>query len=178
MDWWTKRPEPEQRSLRGRFSRPSVSEITQHLLVGEYPRLIDLDWLGQEYRVSAIHNLQDEVDMHIHGLDPAELREACARQAISFVHTPIHDGSADDMSIRLAPALHALEALIERGERVFLHCNGGLNRAPTVAIAWLHRHQSMSLDEAMRYFKERRPCGPFMTVLEDHFGPRHLKPGF
>jgi hypothetical protein len=36
----------------------------------------------------------------------------------------------------------------------------------------------MSLDEAMRYFKERRPCGPFMTVLEDHFGPRHLKPGF
>jgi protein-tyrosine phosphatase len=176
MDWWSKRPDHEPRSLRGRFSRPSVSEITDHLLVGEYPRLSDLAWLKEEYRVTAIHNLQDEVDLHIHGLDPSELREACEGLAMRFVHTPIHDGSADDMAVRLAPALHALEELMGRQERVFLHCNGGLNRAPTVAIGWLHRHLEMSLDEAMRFFKERRACGPFMTVLEAHFGPRDRKP--
>lgn len=176
MDWWTRRPDNDDRSLRGRFSRPSVSEITDHLLVGEYPRLSDLEWLRNEYRVTAIHNLQDEVDLHIHGLDPAELRDECERLGLRFTHTPIHDGSAEDMATRLAPALHALEALMEKSERVFLHCNGGLNRAPTVAIAWLHKSELMSLNEAMVYFKERRPCGPFMTVLESRFGPRHLKP--
>jgi protein-tyrosine phosphatase len=176
MDWWTRRPDDEARSIRGRFSRPSVSEITDHLLVGEYPRLSDFEWLKSEYRVDAIHNLQDDVDLHIHGLDAAELRGECERLGLRFVWTPIHDGSADDMAARLTPALHALTDLMGREARVFLHCNGGLNRAPTVAIAWLHANQQMSLDEAMTYFKQRRPCGPFMTVLEKHFGPRHLRP--
>jgi protein-tyrosine phosphatase len=176
MDWWTQHPNNVARSTRGRFSLPSVSEITGHLLVGEYPRLADLDWLKREYRVTAIHNLQDEMDLHINGLDATELRNECDRLGLKFVHTPIHDGSADDMAVRLEPALHALTALLGAGERVFLHCNGGLNRAPTVAIASLHREQRMSLEEAMVYFKQRRPCGPFMTVLEAHFGPRHLRP--
>jgi protein-tyrosine phosphatase len=176
MDWWMRRPDDESRSIRGRFSRPSVSEITAELLVGEYPRLADLEWLEHEYRVSAIHNLQDDVDLHINGLDAAELRSECERLGLKFMRTPVHDGSADDMAVRLAPALHALTELIAEGRRVFLHCNGGLNRAPTVAIAWLHATQDMTLDEAMTFFKQRRPCGPFMTVLEGYFGPRHLKP--
>jgi len=175
MDWWTKRSGDEPRSIRGRFSRPSVSEITQDLLVGEYPRLNDLEWLKLEYRVSAIHNLQDDLDLHINGLDERELREACDRIGIKFVRTPIHDGSADDMAARLVHALDTLGGLIEEPHRVYLHCNGGLNRAPTVAIGWLHHQRDMSLNEAMHYFKERRLCGPFMTVLEGHFGPRHHK---
>ncbi len=175
MDWWSKRPDNETRSIRGRFSRPSVSEITDELLVGEYPRLSDLEWLKEEYHVTAVHNLQDDIDLHINGLDPTELRSECERLGLHFVRTPIHDGSADDMAVRLAPALHALTELIDEQRRVFLHCNGGLNRAPTVGIAWLHATQEMSLDEAMYFFKQRRPCGPFMTVLEAHFGSRHLK---
>jgi hypothetical protein len=80
MDWWTRRPDNEAHSIRGRFSRPSVSEITDNLLVGEYPRLTDFEWLKNEYRVSAVHNLQDDIDLHINGLDPAELRGECDRR--------------------------------------------------------------------------------------------------
>ena len=29
---------------------------------------------------------------------------------------------------------------------------------------------------ALRLVKARRACGPFMTVLEDYFGPRDFKP--
>jgi protein-tyrosine phosphatase len=176
MDWWTKRTDNEPRSIRGRYSRPALSEITDTLLVGEYPRLSDLDWLKQEYRVTAIHNLQDDIDLHINGLDEAELRDECDRLGLTFVRTPIHDGSADDMAARLEHALQDLDGLMDREQRVFLHCNGGLNRAPTVAIGWLHANRDMSLEEAMDYFKRRRPCGPFMTVLEGHFGSRDQKP--
>lgn len=176
MDWWTQRPDNGYHATRGRFVRPSVSEIADELLVGEYPRLVDFEWLKDEHRVSAIHNLQDDVDLQINGLDAAELRDECERLGLKFVRTPIHDGSADDMAKRLAPALHGLTALMEAKERVFLHCNGGLNRAPTVAIAWMHLDRKISLEEAMKLFKQRRPSGPFMTVLEEHFGPRHRKP--
>ena len=92
------------------------------------------------------------------------------------MRTPIRDGSADDMADRLRTALSDLAMLVEGRERVYLHCNAGLNRAPTLAIAYLRAHGGMSLNEALVHVKQRRSCGPFMTVLEDYFGPRALKP--
>jgi len=153
-----------------------VSEITNYLLVGEYPRERDIEWLRDEHRVTAIHNLQDDEDLRINALDIATLREVSSRHGIKLVHTPIQDGSADDMANRLGAALHDLAVLIEGRERVYLHCNAGLNRAPTLAIAYLRAHGGMSLNEALAHVKQRRWCGPFMTVLEDYFGPRDLKP--
>jgi protein-tyrosine phosphatase len=176
MDWWTQRPDHEARPTRGN-GRPSVSEITDNLLVGEYPRRSDIEWLKLEHRVTAIHNLQDDEDLRINGLDIALMREACSRYGIKLVRTPIQDGSSDDMASRLEPALRDLAALLHERQRVYLHCNAGLNRAPTLAIAYLHAHHGMSLNEAMAHVKKRRACGPFMTVLEAHFGPRDAKPG-
>ena|SRR5579863_6154513 len=176
MDWFSQRPQHEARPTRG-SGRPSVSEITELLLVGEYPRVSDIEWLRDEHRVTAIHNLQDDEDLRINAIDAAALKATCANHKIKLVRTPIQDGSADDMAERLVAALRDLEALLRERERVYLHCNAGLNRAPTLAIAYLRAHGGMSLNEAMAHVKKRRPCGPFMTVLESHFGPRDLKPG-
>jgi protein-tyrosine phosphatase len=52
----------------------------------------------------------------------------------------------------------------------FLHCNAGCNRAPTLAIAYLHAYHNMTLTEARDFFKARRPCGPYMEVLYQYFG--------
>ncbi len=175
MDWWTQRFDDRPRPTRGDV-RPTVSEITDFLLVGEYPRVADIEWLKHAHRVTAIHNLQDDEDLRINALDAAELAATAARHGIVYARTPIHDGSADDVARRLAVALTDLRALVADARRVYLHCNAGLNRAPTLAIAYLRAHGGMSLDEAMAHVKRRRACGPFMTVLEGHFGPRHLKP--
>ncbi|HXR25673.1 MAG TPA: dual specificity protein phosphatase family protein [Candidatus Binataceae bacterium] len=175
MEWWTQQRDHTPRPTRGDV-RPTVSEITDYLLVGEYPRAHDIEWLGREHRVTAIHNLQDDEDLRINALDIAALREVSARHGIKHVRTPIQDGSADDMADRLRAALNDLTVLVGANERVYLHCNAGLNRAPTLAIAYLRAHGGMSLDEALAYVKRRRSCGPFMTILEDYFGPRDLKP--
>jgi protein-tyrosine phosphatase len=175
MDWFTRRPDDEVRPSRGN-GRPSVSEITDSLLVGEYPRISDIEWLKENFRITAIHNLQDDEDLRINGIDVLRLREACQLHQVRLVRTPIRDGSSDDMAARLGAALQSLEDLLGGRERVYLHCNAGLNRAPTLAIAWLRTHAGMSLNEAMAYVKKRRACGPFMTVLEAHFGPRDQRP--
>lgn len=127
--------------------------------------------------MTAIHNLQDDEDLTLNGLRERELAEACRLSEMKFVRTQIQDGSADAMAERLDDTLEALASLIGDGERVYLHCNAGLNRAPTLAIAYLRAHGKMSLDEACAHVKARRTCGPFMTILEDYFGPRHHKPG-
>jgi protein-tyrosine phosphatase len=175
MEWWTQRRDNGPRPTRGEV-RPSVSEITDYLLVGEYPRAHDIEWLRNEHRITAIHNLQDDEDLRINALDIAALRAVCERHGIKLVRTPIQDGSADDMAERLCAALGDLADLLQASERVYLHCNAGLNRAPTLAIAYLRAHGGMSLDEALAHVKRRRACGPFMTVLEGYFGPRDLKP--
>jgi protein-tyrosine phosphatase len=176
MDWFSKRPEHQTNATRLR-DRPSVTEISPGLLVGEFPRPDDIAWLKSEFCVTAVHNLQDDEDLALNGLRERELAEACRASGVKFVRTQIQDGSADAMAERLADTLGALAGLIGAGERVYLHCNAGLNRAPTLAIAYLRAHGDMSLDEACAHVNARRACGPFMTILEDYFGPRHHKPG-
>jgi predicted protein tyrosine phosphatase len=176
VNWFEKGAEGEGRSGRHN-GRPSVSEILPELLIGEYPRDRDVEWLRDTYQVTAVHNLQDDHDLSAHALDIRNLARVYTEYGITLVRTPIPDGSADAMREHLARALGDLHALIDSRERVYLHCNGGVNRAPTLAIGYLRAHRGMSLDEAMAHVKKRRACGPFMTVLEDYFGPRDHKPG-
>jgi protein-tyrosine phosphatase len=174
MDWWTKRPDGVARAERDR--RPSVTELFSDLFIGEYLREEDVAWLKESFGVTAIHNLQDQEDFAVHGLDAKALLAACRDNGVHLVRTPIPDGSADHVAIHLESAMAELKSLIERGERVYLHCNAGLNRAPTIAIAHMRAYRGMSLNEAVAHVKQRRACGPFMTVLEDYFGSRDFKP--
>ena len=175
VDWFSKRTDHAARPTRnGR--RPTVSEISNELLVGEYPSHDDIGWLKELYKISAVHNLQDDDDLRMNGLDPILLKSECDAQGIEYVRTPIQDGSADAMAERLELALHDLHELVDSSGRVYLHCNAGMNRAPTLAIAFLRAYRQMSLDEAMLMVKKQRACGPFMTVLEDYFGARDHKP--
>jgi protein-tyrosine phosphatase len=176
MDWFSKRDDGDHHRASRGGERPSVSEISDELLIGEYPARADIEWLKDTYNIAAVHNLQDDDDLRHHGLNLKQLREEYDAHGIRFRRTPIQDGSADAMADRLAVALADLRELVDTHGRVYLHCNGGLNRAPTLAIAFLRAHRRMSLEEAVALVKARRACGPFMTVLEDYFGPRDFKP--
>ncbi|MGH7905122.1 MAG: dual specificity protein phosphatase family protein [Candidatus Binataceae bacterium] len=153
-----------------------MSEICPQLLIGEYPRPEDAAWLKQEYHITAVQNLQDNADLKINGIDVRALEDAYHKSGIRFARTPIPDSGADAMSAHLKEALEQLKILIDDHQRVLLHCNGGLNRAPTLAIAFMRAYCGMSLDEAMAHVKRRRACGPYLTILEDYFGPRDYKP--
>jgi protein-tyrosine phosphatase len=165
---WTLRPDSEQRLARGE-RRPSVTELLPELLIGEYPQPADIGWLKESFGVSAVHSLQDERDLVVNGLSLAELRQGYREYGIRFVHTPIADGSSEDVALHLDEALAALGRLASAKERVYLHCNAGVNRAPTVAIAFIRQHLKLSLEEATSFVKERRNCGPFVSVLEEFF---------
>ncbi len=150
--------------------RPDVSEILPTLLVGEYPRVEDVAWLREELRVSAIFSLQDAEDLAVKGLQLPALIHECRKQQIEYRRTPVADFDCDSLDTVLPTALHTLHDLANDGHRILLHCNAGCNRAPTLAIAYLHAHQGMALVEARDFVRDRRPCGPYMEVLYKHFG--------
>jgi protein-tyrosine phosphatase len=156
--------------MESRGRRPEVSEILPQLFVGEYPRIEDVAWLKQTFGISAVFSLQDDEDLTAKGLSLPDLTQEYRLYQIEFRRTPVADFNCESLARALPSALHILHELAQQSHILFLHCNAGCNRAPTMAIAYLHRHRQMGLAEARDFVKERRPCGPYMDILYQYFG--------
>lgn len=165
---------PEQADTRRR--RPEVSQILPTLFVGEYPRIEDVGWLKQEFHISAVLSLQDADDLAAKSIALPALLTAYRQHQIVFRRLPVADFNCTSLAKALPEALRELHTLTQAGHTVLLHCNAGCNRAPTVAIAYLHQHRGMPLAAARDFVKARRPCGPYMEILYQYFGDSDLAP--
>jgi len=152
--------------------RPDFSLLLPSLLIGEYPRASDADWLRTVHGVTSVVCLQDEADLASKALVLADLRAAYMAAAVSFHRIPVPDGDLVEFARQLGGIVRLIHDLVSTGERVYVHCNAGMNRAPTVAIAYLHSHCGFALEEARNFVKQRRPCVPYMTLLESHYSER------
>lgn len=149
--------------------RPEHAQILPSLLIGEYPTPDDAQWLRVVQGVTAVLSLQDDADLASKALVLAEIEGAYRLHGVHFHRIPIPDCDTDVLAARLDSAVTLLDRLLGSGERVYLHCNAGMNRAPTVAIAYLHARHGLSLAEARDFVKGRRHCVPYMRLLEAHY---------
>ena len=148
---------------------PDHTFVLDHLAIGEYPTPEDVDWMRGTPLFSAVICLQDDDDLDRKGLSLRALERAYANGGIAFHHLPVPDGDADRLRERIDETVALVAQLLTRGERVYLHCNAGLNRAPTVAVAYLHVHHGQTLEAACALIKARRPCVPYMRMLAAHY---------
>jgi len=155
-----------------RPDRPSLAVIRPDLLVGEYPNPEDVAWLRDTHGVTAVVSLQDDADLASKNLALRELARVYRQERVSFHHMPVPDGATEVLADRLPAIVTLLVELVARGERVYLHCSAGMNRAPTVAIAYLHVQEGLPLAVARDDVKARRHCVPYMRALEAQYGPR------
>ena len=149
---------------------PGLDVILPDLLVGEYPRVEDLVWLRDHHGVTAVLSLQDDADLASKRLRAADIERACAELALGLHRLPVPDGDPEALALRLPAIVDRLHELLAAGGRVYLHCNAGYNRAPTVAIAYLHVHHGLPLDAACDEVKRRRSCVPYVSALQACFG--------
>ena len=157
-------------SPSGRYNRrPDLSLIVPGLLVGEYPTPEDIEWLRCTHDITAVVSLQDDADIASKGLRVDQLVTAYKRHGVQFHRLPVTDCDIEMLAMRLDAIVALLDELMSGGDRVYLHCNAGMNRAPTAAIAYLHRHHNLSLSAARDLVKERRHCVPYMGVLEARY---------
>jgi len=146
-------------------NRPNLSVILPDLLIGEYPLPEDAAWLATTHGVTAVISLQDDADLASKGLQLPALERAYGAHGIRFHRIAVPDGDSDTLAARLDGILTLLSECIAGG-CAYLHCNAGMNRAPTIAIAYLHTHRQLSLNDARDFVKQRRHCVPYMRVLE------------
>jgi len=153
--------------------RPGFAAVRAHLLVGEYPLPGDVRWLAETHGVTAVVSLQDDADLAAKGLDLVELEEAYRQTRVAFRRFPVPDGAEDHLVARLAAVVGHIARIVDAGGRVYLHCNAGYNRAPTVAIAFLTAHEGLAREAARAAMRACRACVPYMRAVEAYArGPR------
>ncbi len=98
----------------------------------------------QRLGVTGDVNLRVEFDDAAHGL---ALEHYC--------HLPTVDDDAPTLE-HLAEGAAFIQRVIDGGGKVYIHCAGGVGRAPTLAAAYFIT-QGMTLDEALALIRQTRP---------------------
>ncbi|KUH34727.1 protein tyrosine phosphatase [Thermococcus celericrescens] len=78
------------------------------------------------------------------------------KQGVEVLHSPIEDFTAPSLS-QLLEILHWIEARVEEGKKVLIHCMGGLGRSGTVAVAWVMYSKGLPMREALKMVRRIRP---------------------
>lgn len=94
--------------------------------------------------INYVINMRGEFDSSQHNL------------ALShYLHLPTVDDQAPSIE-HLNQGVAFIEKALKSGGKVYIHCAGGVGRAPTMAAAYLIS-TGMSLDEALRFIRRVRP---------------------
>lgn len=141
-----------------------LDQILPKLYVGSYPRYDDIDIL-KRYGITAVLNVQSDEDFEFLGLDWSEMRARYFALDIEVRRVPITDFDDDELRGKLPEAVRVLSELVDEKHDVFVHCNAGANRSPSVVIGWLSWKQGWSLDEAERHVTSCHRCAPVMDVV-------------
>jgi hypothetical protein len=72
-----------------------------------------------------------------------------------YCHLPTVDDTEPTLE-QLAEGATFIDRLVRAGEKVYIHCAGGVGRAPTMAAAYFIT-QGMTLDEALALIRRKRP---------------------
>ncbi len=140
-------------------------EVADRLFVGPCPDSPERIKALRQQGINALVCVQTDRDLEALGLTWALLWRFLMAQGISAERKPITD--FDDISLvqGLPDAVAAVQSMHAGGRSVYLHCTAGLNRSPTVAIAWLVAHQGLNLDAAWAQVSTRRSVVPNRTAL-------------
>lgn len=143
----------------------SYAQLLPELWVGSYPQspedILHLKSIG----VNAVLSVQSDEDLASRAMNWELFWKFYMAQGFQVARVPITDFDRDDLLMRIDLAVGALDDLVRRGARVYLHCTAGLNRSPTIAVAWLARHRQMTLAQAYEHVTSRRQCAIYQDVL-------------
>ena len=144
----------------------NLDQILPRLFVGSCPTQADeINHLKTEYGVTAILSLQTDHDLDYWDLDFNRLEARCRELKVEVRRVPVRDFDGLDLRRKLAQCVGTLDDLLAAGHAVYVHCNLGMGRSPSVAIAYMVWRQGWGLDEAIEHVTRCRSCSPNIEAI-------------
>jgi protein-tyrosine phosphatase len=141
------------------------TQILSGLFVGSHPRDIgDVERLQRESAITALLNLQTDEDMDSVKLDWRPLEAHYRASSMDLLRIPVKEEQIE-LRERLPQCVRALARLLTARRTVYLNCNEGVGRSPTVAIDYLHWSLGWGFDAAVSRVKQARQCSPQLEAL-------------
>lgn len=140
---------------RNTFCHGFVVDPTPDLQVAEI--ITSSLYLGSQDVTQDQNLLREYCITHIISLGvPVPLPSQLPNLEYSFL--PVLDLPDENLESLLHRALPLIDKIVCRGGCVYVHCNAGVSRAPTVIIAYLMAHRGLTFTEASSLVKEKRPA--------------------
>jgi hypothetical protein len=142
--------------------------IQSRLWVGGSVQPKDVVLLARSF-ITTVISLQTDKDISGCGIQLGKLLDAYKEVGIELKRLPVPDFDTSMLADSLPRCVDELEGTLRPAwSRVYLHCSAGVNRAPTVAAAYLIRCRKMAAREAYDFIVSRRYCRPYLEILEGY----------
>ena len=144
----------------------NLSQVLPRLFVGSCPAdASDINRLRTEFGITAILNVQTDDDLNCRGLDWPWCEAQCRELDIEMHRVAINDHDGCDLLEKLPDCVQSLDELLSNGHTVYVHCNFGVSRSPTVVLAYLVWRLEWNLDDATDYVTRCRSCSPAIKAI-------------
>lgn len=80
-----------------------------------------------------------------------------ASRGPNHLSIPVQDSEYEDLLLHLPKACRFIQAALDQGGKVLVHCVMGISRSATVISAYLMMSRGMSVPQAVSFVKKRRP---------------------
>ncbi|PCI19877.1 hypothetical protein COB64_03205 [Candidatus Wolfebacteria bacterium] len=95
-----------------------------------------------------------------------------------YIWVPIENHTAPTQK-QLDFSVETLDRLVKSKDKVYLHCQNGHGRAPTIAVAYFIKTRDMSVDDAIAFVKDKRPtmhiADTQKNALQEYYKRVHKK---
>lgn len=132
--------------------------IRENLLVGRCPYDIrDIELIQKFMGVSAILSLQHDECLMRMNINYTSHEQQGRALGLVMARCPMRDFDPEDQRFGLPAAVNLLRDLLQAKHRVYVHCTLGVNRAPTVVLAYLTVIEGMTVEDALHLIERGRP---------------------
>ncbi len=93
-----------------------------------------------------------------HILNAATMRHRQGSEPFQYLTLELEDTPGQEVLHLLEQAHKFIEAAVQQGGGVLIHCQAGVSRSVTIAASYLMRQQKMTAEEALEYVRSKRPA--------------------
>lgn len=147
--------------------------IVPRLFVGPAPLKDDDFQQLKALNVSAILSLRTEEDGPEGAIDNERTR--AIKAGFLFANLPVTDFDRLELLWKLPKCVAAVERILDAGDTLYLHCIAGVNRSPTVAVAYLHGSLQWPLERALEHIRACRNCCPDADIVRRAMANVHFR---
>jgi len=116
-----------------------------------YNEILPRLFLGNQ--ADAAEFAEDEKD----GIIICVLEQRPQNEPFKSFHIPILTSSGHVHTEQLNRLIPVIGAMIAYGRKVLVHCSAGVERSPLAVTWYLHKTMGISIEEAYKIVKEKRP---------------------